>query len=132
MARNLIRLSGFLPDEEIPIVFTGLRPGEKLSEELVAANETSGPSPVPHINRVRQPLLPDFNVIAAQISQLERLAAKGRTRSVIAALCEIVPTFTPEADRPIERLTEATATRQRPPISEPAIGTRRAAVLPSR
>jgi FlaA1/EpsC-like NDP-sugar epimerase len=93
MARNMIRLSGFVPDEEIAITFAGLRPGEKLFEELVGTNETAEPSPVPKILRVRNRSTRDLRTLEADVAELVRLAHAGDSAAVIHQLGRILPTF---------------------------------------
>jgi FlaA1/EpsC-like NDP-sugar epimerase len=53
LAENLIRLSGLEPYREIPIIFTGLRPGEKLHEELLSAAEATVATSLPQVRVVR-------------------------------------------------------------------------------
>ncbi|MEC2073418.1 polysaccharide biosynthesis protein [Alkalihalophilus marmarensis] len=60
LARNLIRLSGYT-EEEIPIVFTGMRPGEKMFEELLGKNEVHDEQVYPKIYRGKTPVV-DINV----------------------------------------------------------------------
>ncbi len=55
LAREMIRLSGHEPDVDIPIVFSGLRPGEKLFEELLGAEEGSEPTEHARIFKARNP-----------------------------------------------------------------------------
>jgi len=101
LARHLIRLSGFVPGEEIPIVFTGLRPGEKLYEELVGISETTEPSEVELIRKVRPAQLPDLARLEQQVARLENLALQGETEAVVELLAQIVPTFRPMGLPPI-------------------------------
>lgn len=55
LAREVIRLAGLRPDIDIPIVFTGLRPGEKLHEHLVGADEWREPDPAPGVIAAASP-----------------------------------------------------------------------------
>jgi len=95
MARNIIRCAGFIPDEEIRIAFIGLRPGEKLYEELIGEHETAEPSSVPKILRVRG--TPEYDVasLESEIERLILLAERGEASAVLQQLRRLVPTFNP-------------------------------------
>jgi FlaA1/EpsC-like NDP-sugar epimerase len=93
LARDLIRLSGLEEGREIDIVFTGLRPGEKLFEELYNDAETRLPTPHPKIFRARhretssQQLWESLNGLAAVVD--------GSPDEVIAALQAAIPEYQP-------------------------------------
>lgn len=94
LARNMIRLSGFEPDVDIPIVYTGLRPGEKLFEELLMQDEGLDKTPnelifIGHFNDF------DGQRLMEKLEELRGVAADqhGDIRKVLR---ELVPTYHPE------------------------------------
>ena len=95
LARNLIRLSGFEPDVEIEVRYTGLRPGEKLYEEMLMQEEGLRSTPN-HLIHIGRPL--DIDVPAFE-RQLTALAAACRENSpaIRTLLAQVVPTYHPEA-----------------------------------
>ena len=95
MARNLIRLSGYVPDEEIPITIVGLRPGEKLREQLVGTDETVRQSAVEKVMCVQCGWTREPHFFEQALSRLEELAKNGNSDAVLKLLCEIVPAFRP-------------------------------------
>jgi FlaA1/EpsC-like NDP-sugar epimerase len=102
MARSLIRLSGFVPEEDIPITFTGLRPGEKLYEELVGNEELVEPSGTEKINRIRRDHPVDASSLDRQLARLRRCVAENHLvgdrgpDSMLSVLQELVPTYAPD------------------------------------
>jgi FlaA1/EpsC-like NDP-sugar epimerase len=100
MARNVIRLAGFVPDQEVAITFIGLRPGEKLYEELVGHDETEEWSGVPQIRRVRSRSRADRDRLLAGVAELEARAIGGDAKAVIEQLREMLPTYRCDDDVP--------------------------------
>jgi len=95
LARNLIRLAGLIPDEDIPISFVGLRPGEKLFEELIGQEETIEQSALEKILKVKSGPLQNPYAFMPLVALLEQRAALQDLDLVIDLLRELVPTFTP-------------------------------------
>lgn len=92
LAENLIRLSGLEPYRDIPIAFTGLRPGEKLHEELMSSVESTIPSGVAKIDLVQTDEV-DGVAIRDGVSRLLTVAARGEWASILAALRMMVPEY---------------------------------------
>jgi FlaA1/EpsC-like NDP-sugar epimerase len=93
LAEQLVRLSGLEPYVDIPISFTGLRPGEKLHEELMSDLETTVPTPVPKVRIVQTNDL-DSEALGEGLERLAAAAAMGSQRECIVAMCSLVPEAT--------------------------------------
>ena len=85
LARELIRLEGLRPDNDVPIVFTGLRPGEKLHEALIAAGEWREPDPAAGVIAVASPPQA-LEAVTGAIARLTTLAREGANEKIAAAL----------------------------------------------
>lgn len=92
LAKKMIRLAGLVPNEDIKIAYSGLRPGEKLFEELLNDNENTMPTHHEKImiGRVREYV---FNEIESQIYTLLAHAGTNDNRNVVLQMKTIVPEF---------------------------------------
>jgi FlaA1/EpsC-like NDP-sugar epimerase len=95
MARDIITLSGLKPDEDIEIKFTGLRPGEKLNEELIMDGEDIAKTENPEIMVLRTSKCLSYKDISKSIDNLVKLAQASDSNGIKNELKSIVPEYTP-------------------------------------
>jgi FlaA1/EpsC-like NDP-sugar epimerase len=93
VAREMIRLSGLEPDKDIPIVFAGVRQGEKLHEELLTPLETTERTTHPKIFRAKNEIVK--NDIVTQIQAFQELLVNPEKERIVALLKEMIPAYTP-------------------------------------
>jgi FlaA1/EpsC-like NDP-sugar epimerase len=91
LARDVIRFYGLEPDVDVPIVFSGARPGEKLSEELLSAEEGTDATGYARlfVARLQKPS-PSWD---SEVDGLVRAANAGDEQDVVARLKRLVPTY---------------------------------------
>ncbi|MCP4591517.1 MAG: polysaccharide biosynthesis protein [bacterium] len=108
LARDMIVLSGLRPEIDIDIEFTGVRPGEKLFEELSIAGEDFSSTQHPKIAIWRR-RPEDWDKICAGIERLRSLADTATAREVRGALADAVPEYTPNAPAIAAEVVEGSA-----------------------
>lgn len=91
LAEDLIRLSGLEPGRDIEIVFTGVRPGEKLREELWEADKTYDHTAHPDIFRSTGEVVFESSVLQADLDKLAGLVEKSQPAEIVSLLDELVP-----------------------------------------
>ncbi len=91
LAKDLIRLSGLEPGRDIEIVFTGIRPGEKLSESLWDEGSGNRPTDHPDIMRLIRDEHINSNHLLRSVDELIRLAAEGDNQAICTLLDELIP-----------------------------------------
>jgi FlaA1/EpsC-like NDP-sugar epimerase len=124
LAHDLITLSGLRPGEDVEIKYTGMRPGEKLYEELSIKGE--------NISRTRHPKIgiwktrrADWDKLLEATERLRDLCDKGDEEALRRAFKDIVPEYTPDNGQPLpptaqESDSDAAARREQPaPAAEP-------------
>ena len=116
LARNMIRLAGFEPGEDIEIKIAGMRPGEKLFEELSLGNENTTPTTHPKIGSVRgRPL--SMHELAPWLAELQHKLMRRDSEAVTSHLARLVPEYRStltEAPSPIATLLDTSRPHEAP------------------
>jgi len=92
LARQMIRLAGLRPDLDVKIQFTGLRPGEKLFEELFHGSEQTAPTGFAGL-LMASPRMADLALVEAAMADIETAAAAGDVPAGLKILARLVPEF---------------------------------------
>ena len=108
LARNMIKLSGFKPDVDIKIEYTGLRPGEKLYEEKLMAEEGLRKTKNELIH-IGNPIPFDETRFLSRLSALMDAAYSNKEDQIRSLIAGIVTTYHPEDPAPAETIAEASA-----------------------
>ena len=114
LARNLIRLSGFVPDQDIKIEYTGLRPGEKLYEEKLMAEEGLRKTPNDLIH-IGSPIPFDADTFLQQMDPLMEAAYANR-EDIRALVADMVSTYHPAGEQHPVEPAPVRADRAREPV----------------
>ncbi len=119
IARRMIRLAGFTPDQEIEIKIIGCRPGEKLFEELFDETDRRTSSPVPGVlGAVPEPI--PLPTLRDAFARLQRHSERGNEASVVAVMRELLPRYEHEADRKTAAASKRTPLRPKSRIKAKA------------
>jgi FlaA1/EpsC-like NDP-sugar epimerase len=105
LAANLITMAGYLPEQEIPIVFTGLRPGEKLFEELLTEDEEETQQVRNRIKVAKSP--PPPADLDERLRELKAAADSGDREAVLRGIERLVPTYRRTPNRKPDALAES-------------------------
>jgi FlaA1/EpsC-like NDP-sugar epimerase len=92
LAKKMITLSGLRVDRDIEIKYTGLRPGEKLYEELLNNNENTLPTHHPKILKATLNT-PSYSFMEIQVSDLERILQEGNNNDLVAKIKDVIPEY---------------------------------------
>ena len=91
----MIELSGLIPEKDIPLQYTGLRPGEKLYEELLIDPAQSQPTRHPRIFCSEEPL-PEVKVLEKEIQLLTKAVEQRDLSAALDSMKRLVPEYNPE------------------------------------
>ena len=94
LALQMIELSGLIPEKDIPLQYTGLRPGEKLYEELLIDPDQSQPTKHPRIFCSEEPL-PGAKILQKEISVLREAITQRDISSALDSMKRLVPEYNP-------------------------------------
>jgi FlaA1/EpsC-like NDP-sugar epimerase len=94
LARQLIKEAGLQPESDIPIVMTGLRPGDKMAEQIVSDRESVEPADNDRLRLIKTPQPSDQQFDSA-MAALKESAARRDVPGVLEQLCRLVPEYRP-------------------------------------
>jgi FlaA1/EpsC-like NDP-sugar epimerase len=95
LAKEMIKLAGFEPDKEIPITFIGPRPGEKLFEEILSAEEGTSTTKYKRI-LIAKLKEPDEEKLRKGLERLKHVVKSNDTNEIVKIFKELIPSYSPE------------------------------------